>query len=38
MDEEKGARIGNSGSKITMWLQILGERGDYEMGRVSFLS
>jgi hypothetical protein len=24
--------------KLTMWLQILGKRGDYEMGRVSLLS
>jgi hypothetical protein len=31
----KKARIGNSGSKLTMWLQILGARGESEMGRVS---
>jgi hypothetical protein len=33
----KKERIGNSGSKLTMWLQILGERGESEMGRVSLL-
>jgi len=31
----KKARIRNSGSKLTMWLQILGARGESEMGRVS---
>jgi hypothetical protein len=30
-------RIGNFGSKIVMWLQILGARGESEMGRVSVL-
>jgi hypothetical protein len=34
-EEKKGARIGNSGSKLTMWLQVLGARGESEMGRVS---
>jgi hypothetical protein len=30
--------IGNSGSKLTMWLQILGARGESEMGRVSLVA
>jgi hypothetical protein len=33
----KKERIGNSGSKLTMWLQILGARGGNEMGKVSLL-
>jgi hypothetical protein len=31
----KKERIGNYGSKLTMWLQILGAREESEMGRVS---
>jgi hypothetical protein len=33
----KKERIENSGSKLTMWLQILGARRKSEMGRVSLL-
>jgi hypothetical protein len=31
----KKARIGNFVSKLTTWMQILGARGESEMGRVS---